>query len=175
MNNPRINPLQTKNFDWKTPAELVGITAIVVSLIFLGLQLKQTQDIAVSEISASHHASRIELSISIADHSDVWSRGNSGEDLDHAQLVTYSSLLDGLSEQYRIQWRHNLLFGRETTVTREMDFAAFLHRNPGARKVWIALRDEHYASSRLLDADFESRLFSSLVVDALKKLDEQSN
>ena len=33
--------------DWKGTAELIGITAIVASLIFVGLQLKQSQEIAI--------------------------------------------------------------------------------------------------------------------------------
>jgi len=165
-----------KNLDWKTSAELVGIAAIVVSLIFLGLQLKQNQDIAVSEINASHHASLVELNNGIADHASVWFRGNTGLDLDQAEMVVYQRLLDNLGEQHRIQWRHDRLFRTGFAGnTEEQEFAIFLHRNPGARDVWSAGRDKNYASLRLINPEFESRLFSSLVIDALKKLDEQSN
>lgn len=165
-----------KNFDWKRSAELVGITAIVVSLIFLGLQLKQTQDIAVSEINASHHASLVEINNGIADHADVWFRGNLGLDLDQAEMVVYQSLLDNLGEQHRIQWRHDRLFGTGSGGnTEEQEFAIFLHRNPGAREVWSASRDRNYASLRRINPEFESRLFSSLVIDALKILDEKSD
>ena len=38
-----------KTTDWKHVTELVGITAIVASLIFVGLQLKQSQEIAVGD------------------------------------------------------------------------------------------------------------------------------
>ena len=38
-----------KHYDWKSIAELVGIAAIVASLIFVGLQLKQSQEIAIAE------------------------------------------------------------------------------------------------------------------------------
>jgi len=38
-----------KTTDWKHITELVGITAIVASLIFVGLQLKQSQEIAVGD------------------------------------------------------------------------------------------------------------------------------
>jgi hypothetical protein len=37
-----------KMTDWKTTAELTGIAAIVASLVFAGLQLKLSQDIAVA-------------------------------------------------------------------------------------------------------------------------------
>ena len=39
--------------NWKDTAEIVGIVAIVASLIFVGLQLKQSQDIA---LAASYQA-----------------------------------------------------------------------------------------------------------------------
>lgn len=38
-----------KKDSWKHLAELVGIVAIVASLLFVGLQLKQSQDIAIAE------------------------------------------------------------------------------------------------------------------------------
>ncbi len=34
--------------NWKGTAELIGFTAIVASLIFVGLQLKQSQEIAIA-------------------------------------------------------------------------------------------------------------------------------
>lgn len=35
--------------NWKYLAELIGVTAIVASLVFVGLQMKQSQDIAIAE------------------------------------------------------------------------------------------------------------------------------
>ena len=37
-----------KNTDWKETAELIGIAAIVASLIFVGLQMRQSHQIAVA-------------------------------------------------------------------------------------------------------------------------------
>ena len=37
-----------KSTNWKDVAELIGIAAIVASLIFVGLQMKQSQDIAIA-------------------------------------------------------------------------------------------------------------------------------
>jgi hypothetical protein len=36
------------NSNWRHHAELIGIAAIVASLVFVGLQLKQSQDIAIA-------------------------------------------------------------------------------------------------------------------------------
>jgi hypothetical protein len=38
-----------KSADWKDIAELIGIGAIVASLIFVGMQMKQSQEIAVAD------------------------------------------------------------------------------------------------------------------------------
>jgi hypothetical protein len=44
---------------WKGIAELIGIAAIVASLVFVGLQMKQTEDVATL----------------ISQNPDVWLRG----------------------------------------------------------------------------------------------------
>ena len=43
------NPYEVKRHDWKDIAELIGIAAIVASLIFVGLQMKQSQEIAIAD------------------------------------------------------------------------------------------------------------------------------
>ncbi len=37
-----------KTSDWKSVAEIIGIGAIVASLVFVGMQIKQSQEIAIS-------------------------------------------------------------------------------------------------------------------------------
>ncbi len=36
------------NSDWKNTAEMIGIAAIVASLVFVGLELKQSRDLAIA-------------------------------------------------------------------------------------------------------------------------------
>lgn len=47
--------------NWKDIAELIGITAIVASLVFVGLQLKQSQEIALSNAYQSRATTVIEM------------------------------------------------------------------------------------------------------------------
>jgi hypothetical protein len=165
-----------KDANWKSIAELIGIAAIVASLFFLGFQLKLSHETAVSEINASHYASLVEINNGIADHADVWSRGNAGLDLDQGETVTYHRLLENFEERRRIEWRHNLLFGRQgQQVSQYSEFAAFLYENPGARKIWTEDRDEYYASMRLIEPDYEAHRFYNLVIDTLKKYDALEN
>jgi len=45
---------------WKDLAEIIAISAIVASLIFVGLQMQQTQSIALSGVMAANIGHRIE-------------------------------------------------------------------------------------------------------------------
>ncbi len=101
---------------WKDVLELIGIAAIVASLIFVGLQLKQSQDIALNELSASILASRVETNSSISDHSDVWAKGNSGADLDGGETAGYWQMLHSVYWRHLIGWDNRLRFGEDSTA-----------------------------------------------------------
>lgn len=49
---------------WKDYAELIGIAAIVASLIFVGLQMQQSQEIAQSAVYQDRTATSVELQTS---------------------------------------------------------------------------------------------------------------
>ena len=65
--------------EWNEMAELVGIAAVVGSLIFVGLQMKQAQEIGNAERRSSLVANGIELHSLIIKNADVWIKGNAGE------------------------------------------------------------------------------------------------
>ena len=59
-----------KSTNWKDVAELIGIAAIVASLLFVGLQMKQSQEIAI----ASHYHEHAALAIEV--HNEQLASGN---------------------------------------------------------------------------------------------------
>ena len=79
-----------KSNNWKDFAERIGIAAIVASLIFVGLQMRQAEVIAKSEMHASYLANRIEMHAAIIEHSDIWKRGNKGEKLEEDESAIFS-------------------------------------------------------------------------------------
>ena len=77
--------------DWKDTAELIGIAAIVASLIFVGLQMKQSQDIAVAgqnqerqSVAFEYYAALIQIDDIVdaygANHREHLDRGIGAED-----------------------------------------------------------------------------------------------
>jgi hypothetical protein len=67
--------------NWRGLAELLGIVAIVASLVFVGMELRQSRAIAISEGNLANAEIQIERNNAINEHSIVWIRGNSGEPL----------------------------------------------------------------------------------------------
>jgi hypothetical protein len=121
--------------NWKDIAELIGITAIVASLIFVGLQMRQTLEIARNEDGYNRVANQIEANNAKFEHADIWLRGNAGEKLDRVDAMIYKELL-------RTAWNTAYWGNRSdqqlgiSADTLIHDFAWFLHQNPGARAVW---------------------------------------
>ena len=122
---------------WKETAELIGITAIVVSLVFVGLQLKQSQDIVLSELDAALNAIDVEITGNIGDHADVWVRGNNGAQLSDSELAIYGRLVSDINTRHQTSYRRNIRFGRVDVARINVAIlAVFLHTNPGAKIMW---------------------------------------
>lgn len=67
--------------NWKDIAELVGISAIVASLVFVGMQLEQSQRLAFADSVLAMGANGIEERSLQAEHIDIWLKGNAGDEL----------------------------------------------------------------------------------------------
>jgi len=126
-----------KSRDWKDIAELIGITAIVASLLFVGLQMKQSQDIASAERIMLRAATFVEVNNALNEYAGIWVRGNSGEELDEDETVIFRNLVVSHQVFYQSAFRAARQLGiygaeRSNLVT----YASFLYKNPGARRAW---------------------------------------
>ena len=70
-------------------AELVGIVAIVASLVFVGLQMQQSQKLALSDNYLQMVANQIAANEAIAAHPGVFLRGNAAENLNPDEMVIF--------------------------------------------------------------------------------------
>ena len=128
--------------NWKSTAEFLGITAVVASLVFVGLQLRQAQDIAIAEMNASGVANTLEEYNAVMENVDVWIRGNADENLTSAEAEIYLRLLTNMNNRFYfiVQQQERLGVG-DDAVLDVAEFAGFLYENPGARRVWRARED----------------------------------
>ena len=94
-----------KKSDWKDTAELIGIAAIVASLVFVGMQMKQSQDIALSQASQARTAMAIETLISTTENPiyvSAVAKGRSGrrEELTLEEQVTMTQYATAVLMSY---------------------------------------------------------------------------
>ena len=167
-----------KSRDWKDIAELIGIAAIVASLIFVGLQMKQAQDIANNERRMLRVSNMIELNNAINENIDIWIKGNSGGQLDEDEAVVYKNLMINMNDFYFFSARAardlGNYYGMHATAA---EFALLLHRNPGARQIWNSHEDDFLKIVRpLIPSEYvTSGGWHDDIRSNLAKLDQQQN
>ncbi len=138
----------------KDSAELIGFAAIVASLVFVGLQLRQSEVIARSELNASVLAYRLTVNAAIIEHPDIWERGNRGEELVDTDAVIFSRQVNNINEEAYYSVQQSLVWGRVDVADLDTAvFAAYLHESPGARRVWRSREDKLGYYRGLIDPD----------------------
>lgn len=140
--------MANSKIEWKVIAESIAMMAIVLSLVFVGLQLKQSQVIARNEIDGQFLENRIEAVGQINDHVNVWVRGLAAEKLSVDDAAVFENLLININDiTFFTASNHFNLGSNEDARINIDDFAIFLHQNPGARRVWEA-RESQLAEGR---------------------------
>jgi len=156
--------------DWM---QVLGIFAVVASLIFVGLQMKQSQDIASAERTMIRAATSVELNNAINEYADIWERGNSGEDLDGAESVIYQNLVNTHQGFHQAAYRAAQNLGlRDLEQSNLVVYSSFLQNNPGARRVWSSVEDQYAQVKGRLFEDDSVPDFVIEIRSSLAKLDQ---
>ena len=125
------------NFErWKDIAELIGLAAVVASLVFVGLELRQSERTAQLELITKLRDANTTVKVLIAEHADIWSRGCVGGDLSPADQVRFASIYGVYLNANFNNW-----LARRVGTSRASDepnffidsYAANSHRYPGFR------------------------------------------
>jgi len=160
-----------KTSNWRDIAELIGIAAIVASLVFVGVQLQQEQRIALSQIGQADEASSTQLDLAVADNADIWLKSNSGQELTQEEKLKLDRLVAAMYRRARIEAVMRRTLG-QIGGSPIVDFAAELYENPGARASWeeLAKREALYFETLRPDDTFRQS-YQQEVKDELDKLD----
>ena len=153
-------------------AELLGMVAIVASLIFVGLQMRQSQRIALADMLSADSSASIELASLMSDHSEVWVRGIAGEELEDSDAVVFKSIVFALGDNAWSRQDQYRRLGDDTMADGLVHrFAAYLHDRPGVRRVWTE-REASLKNSRVLLNPLEVEVVSEYVDTIMKDLAE---
>ena len=133
---------------WKDLFDIVGIITIVASLLFVGMELRQSRAIAISEGNLSNAEIQVETNNAINGYSAVWFNGNMGETLSEQNAVIFSNLVKNKAIHAFMEYaRLNQVGFEEAAESINAQFSIFLFENPGARRVWLQQEgffEEHF-------------------------------
>ena len=135
----------TKNFDWKSVAEFVGIAAIVASLIFVGLQLRQDRQLALAENAAEFDDTMIEYANVIRENREVWLRGLEGAELSPQDKVVFESLGFAVWQKFSGLYRQNRYLYQSSGLPVARQLAGEMYTFPGLRE-YVLSRCRHRES-----------------------------
>lgn len=110
-----------KQSNWKDIAELVGIAAIVASLVFVGLQMRQSQEIAIAAQYHNRAALAIEANNTQIESGDLRAWGLLSGKARDGDLATH------FAELTTEQWGRVFLFGMNTSL--QMDNHYFQYQS----------------------------------------------
>ena len=162
-----------KHNDWKSTAELVGIAAIVASLIFVGLQMRLEADIAEVQAyteSAALTTSQTEI---LAEYRDLWIRGLNGEELDPVEQSTFASLAWAVYQRQVSVWQRRVRLDAGNPNTWVDRFAYQIYIYPGLRRYWDQLLLNRSGMLDALGHNESTTSFPASVQRALAILDER--
>lgn len=118
--------------------EVVGLVAIVASLIFVGIELRQSRAIAIGDGNLSNAEIQIETNNAINEHSAIWIVGNSGEVLSDEDTVIFQNLVRNKAIHAFMEYaRLDQVEFYEAAEAINAEFSVFLFENPGARQIWL--------------------------------------
>ena len=125
-----------KNTDWKSIAELIGIAAIVASLIFVGMQMRQEQEIAIVEALSLRVVTSAEVANLISSNRAAWVKAANGEKLSDLDEAVVESILDIVENHYINLFVRYARIGPFSPNSAVRDFAFGLYQYPVLRAIY---------------------------------------
>jgi len=161
------------NKDWKGIAELIGIGAIVASLVFVGFQLRQDEEIAEREGRSAFVATTVELARLFSENEEVWRKGLRDDPLTESEQVTFNALVRVFFIDRVNRFRRRLLSvgtGSDPMEIPKM-VALYMYQYPGLRRGMTALDVKLDTMYEAAEIESDDR-FRPLVKQFLAQYDE---
>jgi len=154
--------------DW---LQVIGIFALVASLVFVGLQMKQTQEIGQGEAAAGVLESTNAFRSMIIDNAEVWRSGCMGEELSENDQLKFAKMYSSYVATVYWLWVSNDIGVIQFAAGKvESAYAANIHRYPGIAKMAASRLDWRAEGSEIKLMGFER--FRSAVLTRLEELGE---
>ena len=125
-----------KQHNWKDTAELIGIAAVVVSLIFVGAQIRQDKDVARATLFAEWDDTQIEWARLIGENKDVWARGLKKEDLSDPDRAAFNVIASSYFDKEGARYRSTSILSGAPASFIIVKNADIIYSYPGLSAAW---------------------------------------
>jgi hypothetical protein len=158
-----------KLHDW---LQIIGIAAVVASLVFVGLQLKQSDEVALAGVFESAAARGVEQRALIAAHADTWHKACLGEQLSEPEKLIAGSIFFNYAQNSFNSWARyqETGLGGGGSQFYVDSYAANIHRYAGFKKLSLSWDDWGELGAR-----FDGELikeFGASIVERLGELEQ---
>ncbi len=160
-----------KSPSWKDLIEIVGITAIVASLIFVGLQMRQDQEIAEAQAYIDASAVLTDLNQYIENNKEVWIKGLDGAELSLADKLTFHVLCRTIYLRKIAQWERARRLDAGNPDFFAQSYAYDIHIYSGLRRFFDEVIESLEERRRPFGRTRRDDTFTSAVEASLAELD----
>ncbi len=157
--------------DW---IQVIGIFALVASLIFVGLQMRQAQRISFAEQQGALIGDQTAVDALMTASADLIIKLNTEAELSAAEEIAAERLLNSLWAFAFFGYQRWFYLDHPALEAPARNFAYILYENPGLRDMWVEYRAKikrYHDALEELDRRRASDRFADLVNDVLTKLD----
>ena len=98
--------------------ELIGIFGVLLSLLFVGFQLKQDKELGMSEVVGSWTSRKNDVRQAIADNADTWRKACLGEEL----TKTEEMIARGIWDQYAVHQFSTWIMSRQGALANDRSY-----------------------------------------------------
>ena len=126
-----------KSLHWRDVADLVGVAAIVASLIFVGLQLRQDRKLGMADITSARTESAVTLTQLVTENRELWIKGLDGAQLSTAEEMTFFAIAETIETYLFEEWSNLRQIGDGEFADAVLrDYAYQIYSYPGLRRIW---------------------------------------
>ena len=150
--------------------EVIGMAAIIASLAFVGLQMRQDQSIAIADTYGSVASTALQLAELIDGHGELWRKGLDGEKLSLDEQIEFYSLANAVEASFVLNWNRSIRLGAASPKAQLRDYAIALHSHVGLRQWFETKIDRFTQTDAAFDVPLELGAFESAIVEQLEYL-----
>jgi hypothetical protein len=160
--------------NWKDLAELIGIAAIVASLLFVGMQMRLDREIAEAQAYMDSSNGLIELSQLTSENQDIWINGLDGADLTLAERSKFEQIVRAWYVRKVAQWQraNRLNAGNPQDIVEAFAYELYMHS--GLREHFRRYVEGLDARRTVLGGERSTTSFTASVERALAQIEREA-